>query len=185
VSHILLAVADLCSRALVMDGGRIAFDGPVADGIARYRELSAGRADADRTSAPGHELRINGEAPGDAITIGPNDPLDVELAVQRPMDAIPEDVELNLVVESPDGRMAMHLRNDLAGTVLTLNPGVNRLSIHIDDVSLVPRRYTLWLRLVGLTTGTPSIWDARVPMLVTGDQRLESIVQPRHHFGRG
>lgn len=182
VSHNLLAVADLCSRTLVMDGGRIVFDGPVDGGIARYRRVVAGVVEEGRPNAPRHDLRINGKVPGDVLAIGPNDPLHVELAVEHPADAPAEDVELNLVVELPDGRMAMHLRNDLAGTVLTLKPGVNRLTVHVEDVSLVPRQYTLWLRLVGLAAARPSIWDARVPMVVVGDERLESIVQPRHRF---
>ena len=39
VSHDMHAVAELCSRVLVMHHGRLEFDGAPADAIARYREL--------------------------------------------------------------------------------------------------------------------------------------------------
>jgi ABC-type polysaccharide/polyol phosphate transport system ATPase subunit len=39
VSHSMSAVADMCSRVLVMHHGRLEFDGAPADAIHRYREL--------------------------------------------------------------------------------------------------------------------------------------------------
>jgi ABC-type polysaccharide/polyol phosphate transport system ATPase subunit len=37
VSHDMAAVASICTRGVVFDHGRLAFDGPVAEAIARYR----------------------------------------------------------------------------------------------------------------------------------------------------
>ena len=39
VSHALNTVAELCQRVLVMDHGKLVFDGPPSPAIARYREL--------------------------------------------------------------------------------------------------------------------------------------------------
>jgi ABC-type polysaccharide/polyol phosphate transport system ATPase subunit len=44
------AVGEVCDRALVLDGGRVAFDGATAEAIARYRSLMAADAAAPRGS---------------------------------------------------------------------------------------------------------------------------------------
>ncbi len=41
VSHDLAAVRDLCDRAIVLDRGRVAFDGPVSEGVELYRQRVA------------------------------------------------------------------------------------------------------------------------------------------------
>ncbi len=46
VSHSLHAISTLTSRTLVLDGGRIAFDGTTTDGLAFYRALQAAGADS-------------------------------------------------------------------------------------------------------------------------------------------
>ena len=42
VSHSLAAAAELCPRAAVLHHGRLAYDGPIEAGWAKYRELEAG-----------------------------------------------------------------------------------------------------------------------------------------------
>jgi len=36
-SHNLALVQKLCTRAIILDGGRIAFDGPVGEALRQYR----------------------------------------------------------------------------------------------------------------------------------------------------
>lgn len=64
VSHNLPAVARLCRRLIVMDGGRVAFDGPTLEGIRAYEER-AGSVCANREwpeeSRPGDDrIRLHG-----------------------------------------------------------------------------------------------------------------------------
>ena len=47
VSHNLGAVRSLCTRAIVLAGGAMQFDGPVEDAIARYLSSAADRAEKD------------------------------------------------------------------------------------------------------------------------------------------
>jgi lipopolysaccharide transport system ATP-binding protein len=59
VSHNMQAVTQLCQRAILLDGGRIALDGPSNEVVASYLQTTAG-AGASRTwndeNAPGDEL---------------------------------------------------------------------------------------------------------------------------------
>jgi len=184
VSHNLMAMADFCPRALVLDGGHLVFDGQTSDAIGLYRRGSGAQEPANSTplQRPIHKLLINGTEVGDSFECLPNDPLHVRLEVHDIAPASEGAIELNLVIEARDGRMAMHLRND-ASTRLKFGKGVTAFGIDIDDVSLVPGTYSLWLRVVSLEASEPTIWDTkRVEMVVHGDQRWVSIVQPRHEF---
>jgi lipopolysaccharide transport system ATP-binding protein len=187
VSHNLLAMADFCPRAIVMADGRLMFDGPTSEAIGVYRRILAipAASEASVEGRPAHELRVNGRLAGETIECRPNDAIRIELEVDQPSEAPVVDIEFNLAVETPDGRIVIHLRNDMDGTVLRLGPGRRTLTIDIDDLALVPGTYTLWLRVVSLQAAPPVIWDTeRLPLVVVGDQRLESIVQPRYRFGQ-
>jgi hypothetical protein len=168
-----------------MTSGRLAFDGPVNDAITQYRRVLA-TADwsEDPVSAHGpHGMTINGELNPEVIECAPNLPLRVDLAVERLPGAAEVDVTLNLVVETPDGRTALHLRNDLDRTALRVGPGSTVLTVVIEDLSLAPGNYVLWLRLVGVDARDPLMLDTRrVLLIVTGEQATGSVVLPRHHF---
>ena len=185
VSHNLLAMADLCPRALVMVDGRLTYDGLTSEAIGVYRRIRAIQPASERSvdGRPIHELRINGQLAPETIECRPNDALKVELDIDQPSDVAAASVELNLVIETPDGRMAIHLRNDLEGTKLGIGPGRSTLAVDIEDLALVPGTYALWLRVVRLQGASPVIWDTeRLPLTIAGDPRLQSTVQPRYRF---
>jgi lipopolysaccharide transport system ATP-binding protein len=185
VSHNLLAVADLCDRALVMSGGRLSFDGPVNEAIAAYRRSMAGQPASDRRAAGDLDARltVNGQQGAEVVEIAPNGRLDVELAVDRPPTGPDVEVILNLLIETPDGRTAIHLRSDVSSTKLALRPGRDVLAVVIDELPLAAGSYWLWLRVVGLDPNDPLIWDSqRVLLLVAGGQPMDSIVFSRHRF---
>jgi lipopolysaccharide transport system ATP-binding protein len=185
VSHNMLAIADFCRRAMTMDRGRVIFDGSTADAIATYRRTVATAPAPPASPGPvAHELRVNGVATH-AAEIQPHDPMRVDLTVERPGGSPRQPVGLNFVVELPDGRMAMHLRNDLEGVPLVLMPGRTTLTLEIDDMSLAPGTYRAWLRVVELDATPPAIWDTEpLSVVVAGDSRREAIVLPRHRFGQ-
>jgi lipopolysaccharide transport system ATP-binding protein len=104
VSHNLVTLEHLCPRSLLLAEGRLVFDGPTEETVARYlstfphgeRGATIGVFDlaaADR-SGGGYqkvfqrlELRPGGGAPSDSIRMG--DRLRVEVAVEG-LDAVPE-----------------------------------------------------------------------------------------------
>jgi lipopolysaccharide transport system ATP-binding protein len=185
VSHNMLAISDFCSRSLVMADGRLAFDGATPDAIALYRRLppSVESRVAGSGDRPNHRLVLNGQEAVAAFESGTNDPLSAQLIVDLPEVTRPFEVELNLVVESSDGRMVIHLRNDVSGTTLTFGPGRTVLRVDVDDPALAAGAYRLWLRVVALHRHPPLIWDTdRVEWTVRGDSRIQAVVQPRHRF---
>lgn len=59
VSHDLEAVREMCDRAIVLDAGRIVFDGPVAEGVELYRQRAATPAPRDARRSGGRQVRID------------------------------------------------------------------------------------------------------------------------------
>jgi lipopolysaccharide transport system ATP-binding protein len=186
VSHNLLAVTDFCARVIVMGEGRISSDGPPQDAIAAYRLAVAARTRASKSESSEEEslpVRINGVPTEGHIECSPHARLGLDVAVRQPADVRPREVTLNVVIESSDGRKVMHLRSDRYGERLVLVPGINTLSLEIDDIPLGPGAYWLSLRLVALGPHAPMIRDSTPILLtITGDQRLDSLVEPIYRF---
>lgn len=184
VSHNLLAMADFCSRSMVLAEGQLIFDGATSDAISEYRRrLQSSRDQFAYDDRPSHIVRVNGACVEQLIECRPNDALRIDLVIQQSANAPIAEVELNLVIETPDGRMAVHLRNDLDGTLLSLKPGQNTLTVDIADLALVPGSYALWMRVVNLRASPPVIWDTdSIELVVLGDQRWDAVALPRHRF---
>ena len=184
VSHNLLAVADLCSRALVLAEGRLVFDGITSDAIGVYRRsLSTPVEEA----AGDHllDVRLNGARLGDSIDLPQEASLHLEVAVDRPSDAREIEVILNVLVESSDRRPVVHLRSDHSGAKLTLHPGRTLLRVDVDDLRLAPGTFSLWLRLVSLDQREPIVRDSRqVRVQVDGPSPTGAVLMPKHHFGQ-
>ncbi|MEX2562225.1 MAG: ABC transporter ATP-binding protein [Nitriliruptoraceae bacterium] len=82
VSHDLDAVSQMCRRVIVLDHGRVAFDGPADDGIDLYRQRSTALAPTSprRTSTKRALVQIDGVALTDAAG--------AEVAAMRPSDQV-------------------------------------------------------------------------------------------------
>ncbi|MEX2556628.1 MAG: ABC transporter ATP-binding protein [Actinomycetota bacterium] len=98
VSHQMQAVAQLCDRALLLEDGRIAMDGPSNEVVARYLQTVAGTSSSrswEDGSAPGDDLvrlrsvritRANGET---ADFVDVREPVGIELAFSVLRDGPP------------------------------------------------------------------------------------------------
>ncbi len=102
VSHDLTSVAAICDRVLLLEGGRIAFDGATEKGIERYLARMAERhhvepeteADpAGRITIRGADMRVNG---ADSHIVKRDDSVEVGIDLEL---AAPTTVELRLVWE--------------------------------------------------------------------------------------
>ncbi|MTV25993.1 ABC transporter ATP-binding protein [Nitriliruptoraceae bacterium ZYF776] len=58
VSHDLAAVREMCDRTIVLDRGRVVFDGPVAEGVELYRQRVATQAVPSAPDRPARRVRI-------------------------------------------------------------------------------------------------------------------------------
>jgi lipopolysaccharide transport system ATP-binding protein len=115
VSHNMQAVAQLCDRAILMENGRIARDGPSADVVAHYLQTSAGVGSSrmwdDLESAPGDDVvklrsvRIL-DRDGETVDyVDVRDPVGVEIAFRVLREGTAVVPKLKLVA---DGRIAFN-----------------------------------------------------------------------------
>jgi len=90
VSHQMQAVAQLCDRAILLDGGRVVMDGPSSEVVARHLQTATGTSSsqlwADDESAPGDDLvrlravRVVGADGETADFVDVREPVGIELA---------------------------------------------------------------------------------------------------------
>jgi hypothetical protein len=114
VSHDAAAVERLCERSILLDHGRVAFDGPTRDAIARYRRALADETDPAERGAGLREWGSGEATIASAVLVG-------EEGEQRLQFLSGEPFSLRVSVASPDGvpppRLQLELRDD-AGTLV-------------------------------------------------------------------
>lgn len=153
VSHNMGAIQRLCSRALLIDSGRLALDGPPAEVVAAYLDRATSEQSGGRTRVPADIPRIGtGEArlqelsltdlsgqPLGGLHLGQPFRVTVVFEVfERIDDAV---VEIGV---SPFGgdRMATIQSVDRERPLLTFEPGTRRVSAEI-EATLLPGEFAL------------------------------------------
>jgi lipopolysaccharide transport system ATP-binding protein len=153
VSHNLGAVQRLCSRSLLIDGGRLIADGPPAEVVATYLNRTSPEQATGRVRVPEKAFRIGtGEArlrevgisdssgqPIPALHLGQRFRVTAVFEVSRPVDD--GAVEIGI---SPFGgdRVATVQSTDLDGPLLGLRPGLQEISAEI-DATLLPGEFSI------------------------------------------
>jgi lipopolysaccharide transport system ATP-binding protein len=162
VSHNMQAVAQLCDRVILMDGGEVVLDGPSTEVVAHYLQLGHGSASEevwpDVATAPGDDLvrirrvRIVDEdgARTDTIDVRRSVGIEIELTVLRRGEAIfPKiklfdgkgDVAFNALDTSPRWSEARPPGDYVATAWIPgnlLNEGL--ISVHVDVCSIGPTK---------------------------------------------
>jgi lipopolysaccharide transport system ATP-binding protein len=152
ISHNMAAVSALCSRAIVLDGGRTVFDGRTVDALRHYLSdhLDAGAATWDLEMAPrtaaglGDVARLTSLA---ALTARPEgfafgEPLRfrVSVASKVPMDGIVCAINLD---DMTGARLATFESDERAGAFRGLGPGEHRIEVAVQAFGLRPGTYYL------------------------------------------
>lgn len=151
VSHNMNTVRELCDRVLVLDHGKVAFDGSVEEGIEVYSEQyisSSWKIDCQRNP----ELRL---WDGDIVRVlssefvnqscRQTDPSNIGMIIRWEADRVVEDICLRFEVRKPDGMRI--------GTACCFNINAEKnqrngeATVVLDASSLVPGRYTSVLTL--------------------------------------
>ncbi|HZW29544.1 MAG TPA: ABC transporter ATP-binding protein [Isosphaeraceae bacterium] len=151
VSHNMSAISGLCQRVLLMEKGRVTFDGPTHAGIARYTLSAAISPSVDLTGVtnrqgPGEFGRFRSIAlfnaadePCDQFAMG--EALTVELELECRQRLYPAEVGLGLA--NAFGA-TMHLFvSAWEGLELDLEPGRHRFRVTIPQVLVFPGAYVL------------------------------------------
>jgi lipopolysaccharide transport system ATP-binding protein len=170
VSHNMAAVKALCTRAMLLDGGRITHDGNVDYVVETYLME---RSEIARTGIiPDEAPRLygTGEAKlrsveitddtGEPITqlyLGQSFRINVTFDV---LERIPEAI-IEISIATADGtQVTLSATDDEGGPPLPFEPGRYQVSLEL-DVTLLPRHYTLILGLHRYADGTTIDWFER------------------------
>ncbi|MEL4319016.1 polysaccharide ABC transporter ATP-binding protein [Leifsonia sp. YIM 134122] len=157
VSHSAEQVADVCSRTIVLDGGRIVHDGGVGEGIRVLREgYERDRVIAQEESAArngGEDTGANGAVTIDDVTVHTADGAKVgTMPVARGTDLV---ISIHAtVVRSVEWITGFTLESTLGQTVYRLNteglemdlpsaPGEYRIDFHVRDTNFGRERLIL------------------------------------------
>jgi ABC-type polysaccharide/polyol phosphate transport system ATPase subunit len=179
VSHDAAAVERLCERSVLLEAGRVSFDGPTREAVARYRRALADEIDPAERGAGLREWG-SGEA-----TIAAADVLGVE-GERRQQFLAGEPFVLRVRVTSASGvpppRLQLELRDDagtlVAGEAVDLGPlgwaaatGEQTIRFELDSLPLAEGRFHLRLGLTDESGERLYHWldDARVFIVYPGD----------------
>jgi lipopolysaccharide transport system ATP-binding protein len=159
VSHNMTVVGSLCQRVILLDRGRMLFDGPAADGISRYVRSAATATSVDLTAVPerqgpreygrltGISLFDSAGMPCDHFAMG--DPMIVELELECDRRLCP--AEVGLLLSSSFGVGIHHFVSAWEGLELDLELGRHRFRVTVPQVLVYPGIYALspWFKRQG------------------------------------
>ena len=188
VSHDLNLVTDRCRRAIWLEGGRVAADGPAAETVARYREHVAATEGRRRLREAGAGGRVgSGAAAIESVRVLDRDgrpagrlrrgePATIEMTV-RPREPL-EDFVFGFQVSTVAGTVVFGSNTLLDGHAPDSFSGSATVSLAIPSVDLAPGVYALDAA-VHARSGAP--YDYRRDVLrfeVTADAATAGVWSP-------
>jgi lipopolysaccharide transport system ATP-binding protein len=148
VSHNLAAIRELCQSTVVLESGRLSFQGSVTEGLVHYnRALTKNESEALGNTG-WRSVSVNGVQPGLAATVPGSKPFFVE-------------AQLNLREEFKAGRLFCMVHNSLGEMVVhqridteqlndgVLRPGRYRVRVNLPALWLAPGVYTVHFKFLG------------------------------------
>jgi lipopolysaccharide transport system ATP-binding protein len=159
VSHNMSAVSGLCQRVLLLEKGRVTFDGPAHAGIARYALSSTVSPSVDLTAATdrqgpheyGRFLSISlfdgAGRPCDHFAMGESLTVELELECSRRLSS----AEIGFVLANAYGTTIHLFVSAWEGLELDLEPGRHRFRVTVPQVLVFPGTYALtpWFKRQG------------------------------------
>ena len=153
VSHDLPLVAARCRRALWLDHGRLAADGPASEVVARYRERVAEEEGGRRLATPGAGTRIGSGAaaiesvrvldaqglPAGRLRAGEPASLEIGFTAEKPLT----DFVVGFRIATVSGTVVLATNTRLEGLVPDSLSGPARASLSIPSLDLAPGVYSL------------------------------------------
>lgn len=157
VSHNMAAVRQLCTRGLVLERGRVAACGSIAEAVSTYQSLfaAAGVGEFARRQ-PGSgpawiaSARLCNSDNRPAGCVAMSEPLAIELEVEC---ATPRKLTLSLQVREAGQSPLLHLPSMDAGPLLPAEAGRHRVRLTVPPVMLYPGVYGLRLTLSEAVAG--------------------------------
>lgn len=158
VSHALDQIQSLCDRVVVMDKGKLVYDGIPVTAIQRFRKLlsenTVGQARPDQISRAleirAVEICDNDGARLDQLSAGEEITLQVGVDMLRPI----ERWAIGFSVDSSLGQIALASNTDLLDVVLAPLNASRTVAISFTTVGLAPGRYTVNVNASGISEPT-------------------------------
>jgi ABC-type polysaccharide/polyol phosphate transport system ATPase subunit len=178
VSHDARAIERVCERVVVLDAGRVVFDGPAAEGLLHYHRLMGtehGGGESVRSGAPRPievadvELRDGAGRAGTVFRTGASMQIAVVLRPREPVDQ----PELALEIRAGDGSRAFSTTTELAPA----GERTTRLVFEIPSLALLGGDYDV--SLAAVERGVQAAADRTVRFSVASEAGAEGIVDLR------
>lgn len=186
VSHNELTILDLCSRAILFDGGRVAYQGDVSAALTKYEEVVAHRENKKLQLG----LENGNQQTGSSFTVvlsledGSNNKIDsiqtgqsfyvvAEIVSQHHM----EHFRCTFSLKSKEGSKLLHIRNDNYGIpAFKIKEGLNILKVFIVNLALSPGVYTLNSVFVNYCKEKPFQVNKPLQCTVNGKKKSDSLL---------
>lgn len=182
VSHNLPAVLALCSRVLVMNAGRLQFDGAPAEGVQGYRRATfAAEPSAAYARSPMRitavELLEHGAPSLGAFTTGAEVALRVRIAVESPV----ADPAVRVQIHDANGVLCFSTTS--AGRVaLRRDTGAGGVELALPDLALLPGCYMFSVAILGADAQLLDDHPKAYPFSVESAARDAGIAALRHSW---
>lgn len=172
VSHALGQIEDLCDRVLLLDHGKVVFDGIPETAIERFREIQ--RAGSERDGQ--HQLSMQSmkvlrlevlDSMGDAAqTLVEGEPFTVRILVRSevPMD----DWAVGFSIDTAAGHMALASNTDLVGEKLGPIQGEREINLTVRDARLGSGTYSVNANVVGISSPSAHSLEGGATFTVDG-----------------
>jgi len=171
VSHNLAAVKELCQTSVVLSGGRLAYRGPVVQGLAHYGQLLTSSDATGETARGTHwrKVQVNGQTDGFTTTIASGSEFFVEAQFHAAANIA--NGALFCIVNDAVGNQFIHQRTELRELGYdALSAGTYRLRSNFPALWMAPGVYTVYFKFIGQSAeGKQEIHHSeRVLLDVTG-----------------
>jgi homopolymeric O-antigen transport system ATP-binding protein len=186
VSHNLLAVLELCTRALLIDRGRVRFDGTPAAAVQAYRR--ARPVDGDDAASAKRDVRITGvslldrrDQPAEAIETDGWLRIRIQYQASRPIDR----PHFGIDVTRGDGVHCYGINTRIDRLDFGTIDGAGHVDLVIPRLSLLPGCYSLSVAIQDTHGVQPhDVQYHAYPFSVTSERRDLGIAYLEHRWER-
>jgi lipopolysaccharide transport system ATP-binding protein len=190
VSHQMRTIADICSRAVVLDRGTVAFDGTTPEAIARYVAMAKHKSQQHRTPELLRRSLVVSRAEPTTLAFAPDDEKTVRLDITYDGSAPIDRYFVSTTVRSADGVAVAHCDSNAMGHWYRAVKGTISVEFTLVHPWLVPGEYYLDIALCNagvLDTVEQACWfsvhaELPYPMPPALEIAKRDLVLPRYSF---